>query len=167
VAAQGTAIGEALQKSALAFGESERFKTIVLLSDGETHDEAALEQAKALASNGIMVNSIGIGSPDGASIFDTTTNSPRRDATGNVIISRLNEQLLQQLATTTNGIYRNLDNTDKISTELVQQLGQVEKKALGDTSAFTYHTFYMWLVLPMLLLLGVETFFPDRKKLPK
>jgi Ca-activated chloride channel homolog len=164
VAAQGTAIGEALQKSALAFGESERFKTVVLLSDGETHDEAALEQAKTLASNGIMINTIGIGSPEGASIFDTTTNSPRRDATGNVIISRLNEQLLQQLATTTNGIYRNLDNTDKITTELVQQLSQVEKKALGDTSVFTYHTFYMWLALPMLLLLGVETFFPDRKK---
>lgn len=164
VSSQGTAIGEALQKGAFAFGESERFKTVVLVSDGETHDETALEQAKELAAKGIMINTIGIGSPEGATIFDTTANAPRRDASGNVIISRLNEALLQQLATTTNGIYRNLDNTDKTATELVQQLGQVEKKALGDTSAFTYHTFYIWLALPMLLLLGMETFFPDRKK---
>ena len=164
VTAQGTAIGEALQRSSFAFGESERFKTIVLLSDGETHDENAAEQAQALAAKGIMVNTVGIGLPEGGSLFDTLTNAPRRDATGNVIVSRLNEALLQQLATTTNGIYRNLNNTDKTVTELVAQLSQVEKKALGDTSVFTYRTFYMWLALPMLLLLGIETFFPDRKK---
>lgn len=165
ITAQGTAIGEALQRSSLAFGQSERFKTVVLLTDGETHDEAALEEAKTLAANGIMINSIGIGSPDGATIYDTALNAPRRDATGTVIISRLNEPLLQQLAQTTNGLYRNLDNTDKTAAELVQQLGQVEKKALGDTSLFTYRTFYMWLALPMLLLLGVEAFISNRKKL--
>jgi Ca-activated chloride channel family protein len=164
VTAQGTALGEALQKGALAFGESDRFKTIILLSDGETHDEAALEQAKELAAQGVMVNTVGIGSPEGASLFDTALNAPRRDASGAIIISRLNEAVLQQIAGTTNGLYRNLDNTDKTAAELVQQLSQVEKKALGDTSAFTYHTFYMWLALPMLLLLVVELFFPERKK---
>jgi len=164
VAAQGTAIGQALERSVFAFGESERFKTVVLVSDGETHDENAEAQAKDLASKGIMINTVGIGLPEGGSLFDTVTNAPRRDAAGNVIISRLNEALLQQLATATNGIYRNLDNTDKTVSEITQQLSQVEKKALGDTSSFTYHTFYVWLALPMLLLLGVETFFPDRKK---
>lgn len=164
ISAQGTAIGEALQRSGFAFGESERFKTIVLLSDGETFDEAAMQQAKSLAAQGVMVNTVGIGSPEGATIFDTTINAPRRDASGNVIISRLDEALLQQIATTTNGLYRYLDNTDKTATELVQQLAQVEKKALGDTSLFTYRTFYIWLALPMVLLLGFETFFPDRKK---
>jgi hypothetical protein len=48
--------------------------------------------------------------------------------------------------------------------EIIAQLSQVEKKALGDTSLFTYQTFYAWLVLPMLLLLTLELFFPDRKK---
>lgn len=165
IAAQGTAIGQALQRSNLAFGESERFKTVVLLSDGETHDEAALQQAQELASKGVMVNTVGIGLPEGGSLFDTVANAPRRDASGTVIITRLNEALLQQIATTTNGIYRNLNNTDKTATELVAQLSQVEKKALGDTSAFTYHTFYMWLALPMLALLGVEAFLPNRKKI--
>lgn len=164
VSAQGTAIGEALQRSSLAFGESERFKTVVLFSDGETFDEAAVQQAQALAAKGVMVNTIGIGLAEGGSLFDTTTNTPRRDAQGNVIITKLNEALLQQIATVTNGLYRNLDNTDKTVSELVRQLGQVEKKALGDTSAFTYQTFYMWLALPMLLLLVVEVFLSNRKK---
>ena len=165
ISAQGTAIGEALQKSSLAFGESERFKTVVLLSDGETFDENAVQQAKDLAAQGVMVNTVGIGSPEGATIFDTTTNAPRRDASGNVIISRLDETLLQQIATNTNGIYRYLDNTDKTASELIQQLSQVEKKALGDTSMFTYRTFYMWLAFPMVLLLGFDVFLPDRKKI--
>lgn len=164
ISAQGTAVGEALQKSGFAFGESERFKTIVLVSDGETFDENAVQQAKELGTQGVMVNTVGIGSPEGATIYDTTTNAPRRDASGSVIISRLDEALLQQIATITNGLYRHLDNTDKTASELVAQLAQVEKKALGDTSLFTYRTFYMWLALPMLLLLGVETFLPDRKK---
>jgi Ca-activated chloride channel family protein len=164
VTAQGTAIGEALQRSNLAFGESERFKSVVLLSDGETHDETAVQEAQNLASRGVMVNTVGIGLPEGGSLYDTLTNAPRRDASGNVIISRLNEALLQQIATTTNGIYRTLDNTERTATEIVQQLSQVEKKALGDTTEFTYHTFYAWLALPMLLLLGIETLFPARKK---
>lgn len=167
ITAQGTAIGEAMQRSSQAFGESERFKSIVLLSDGETHDEAALQQAQELASKGIMANTVGIGLPEGGSIFDTATNTPRRDASGNIIITRLNEALLQQIATTTNGIYRNLDNTDKTAKELIQQLSQVEKKALGDTTEFTYHTFYAWLAVPMLLLLGFDVLFPSRKKIAK
>jgi Ca-activated chloride channel family protein len=164
ITAQGTAIGQALERSSLAFGESERFKTVVLLSDGETHDETALESAKELASKGIMVNTVGIGRPEGGSIIDTVTQAARRDASGNVIISRLNEALLQQIATTTNGIYRNFQNTDKAVAEIIAQLSQVEKKALGDTSLFTYQTFYAWLAVPMLLLLTLELFFPDRKK---
>ncbi|HUQ96355.1 MAG TPA: VWA domain-containing protein [Chitinophagaceae bacterium] len=165
VTAQGTAIGEALERSSFAFGaESERFKTVVLLSDGETHDENAALQAQELAAKGVMVNSVGIGLPEGGSLFDTASNAPRRDAAGNVIITKLNEALLQQIATTTNGIYRNLDNTDKTVASIVQQLSQVEKKALGDTSHFTYRTFYIWLVLPMLLLLVMDLFLGDRKK---
>lgn len=165
ISAQGTAISDALEKSRLAFGDNaERFKTVILVSDGETHDENALETARQLASKGIMINTVGIGSPEGASILDTTTGTEKRDINGNVVISRLNEQLLQQLATSTNGVYINLQNAAQSVEGLVQQLGQIEKKALGDTSVFTYRTFYAWMALPMLLLLLGELFFPDRKK---
>ena len=71
---------------------------------------------------------------------------------------------MQQITTATNGAYINLQGADAAVEQLVAQLGQVEKKALKDTSIFTYKTFYAWLALPMLLLLIVELFFPDRKK---
>ena len=166
IGAQGTAIADALQKSSLAFQDnSERFKAIILISDGETHDDNAIQTAQELASKGIMINTIGIGSPEGAPIVDTATRMEKRDVNGNVIISKLNEQLMQQIATTTNGMYINLQNTAKTADQLVQQLSGIEKKALGDTSLFTYKTFYAWLALPMLLLLLGELFFPDRKKI--
>jgi Ca-activated chloride channel family protein len=163
--AQGTAIGDALQKCNLSFSEdSKRFKAVVLISDGETHDENALEQAKVLADRGVMINTVGIGSAGGATIIDTISGGVKKDLSGNIVITKLNEQLLQQVATTTNGRYIFLNNTREAANELVLQLGQIEKRALGDVSQFNYHTYYIWLALPMLLLLVAEIFIPDRKK---
>ena len=168
VATQGTAIGDALKKSAVAFGEtSDRFKAIVLVSDGETWDEDAIMQAQELAARGIMVNTVGIGSEQGSTIVDSSGVGEKRDAGGAVIVSKLNAQLLQQVATTTNGIYVNQPSAQKTVDELMAQLSQIEGKALNDSSLFTYHTYYAWLALPMLLLLLGEMFLSDRKKLKK
>lgn len=164
ITAQGTSIGDAFAKSSLLFGEQhERFGSIILITDGETHDENALQSAKELAAKGVMVNTVGIGSPEGATITDST-GQPKRDASGQVVISKLNEQLLQEIAKTTNGVYVHLQNADAAVNEVTGQFAQIEKKALGDTSMYTYETFYGWLALPMLLLIAGEIFFPDRKK---
>ncbi|MBD0333272.1 MAG: VWA domain-containing protein [Chitinophagaceae bacterium] len=165
IPAQGTAVGDALQKCNIAFDKNtERFKSVILISDGETHDEDALEVSKELASEGIMINTVGIGSPGGSTIIDTTTNNPKRDEFGNVVVSKLNEQFLQQLAASTNGIYIHLTNTDKAVNTLIQQLSQIEKKALPDTSLLVYKNYYFWLALPVLLLLITEIFMGDRKR---
>jgi Ca-activated chloride channel family protein len=161
---QGTAIGDALDKCRLAFGtESEKYKAVVLITDGETHDENAVTAAQQLGQSGVMINAVGIGSPEGGTITDTAGNS-KKDAAGNEIISKLNEPLLQQLATATNGIYVHLQNISEATGQVNTQLAKIEKTALGDTSLFTYKTYYGWMALPMLLLLMIELFFPDRKK---
>ena len=161
---QGTSISDALQKSEVAFGdETERFRSIVLITDGETHDEGALNKAKELAAKGVMINTIGIGSVEGATILDST-GRPKKDETGLVVVSRLNEQILQQLAATTNGVYVHLQSADAAVKAIMGQYAQIEKKALGDTSLLNYKTFYAWLAVPMLLLLVVELFIADRKK---
>jgi Ca-activated chloride channel homolog len=165
IRAQGTAIGDALEKCEIAFdAQSERFKAIVLISDGETHDESALEKSKDLADKGIMINTVGIGSTGGATILDTATNTARRDASGNIIVSKLNEELLQQIAANTNGVYIHLTNASQAVGQLTAQLSQIEKKALGDATQFVYKSYYIWLVIPMLLLLMAEIFIPERKK---
>jgi Ca-activated chloride channel family protein len=162
---QGTSISDALQKADVAFGEeSERFRSVVLITDGETHDEDALDKAKELASKGVMINTVGIGSAGGSTIMDTATASPKRDETGQVVVSKLNKQLLQQIAAITNGTYVHLESAETAVKEVLAQYAQIEKKALGDTSSFTYQIFYAWLVVPMLMLLLIELFIPDRKK---
>lgn len=164
ITAQGTSIADALKKSSLAFGEeSERFKAVILVTDGETHDENAVQEAQEQAAKGVMINTIGLGSAEGSVILEES-GAEKRDAAGNVVVSKLNEPLLQQIAAATNGTYINLQSTDAAVEQLVAELSQVEKKALKDTSVFTYKTFYMWLALPMLLLLILELFLSDRKK---
>lgn len=163
---QGTSIGDALQKAEVAFGEeSDRFRSVVLITDGETHDADALDKAKELAGKGVMINTVGIGSVQGSTITDTATANPKTDETGQVIVSKLNEQLLKQISATTNGTYIHLESAEAAVKEVLAQYTDIEKKALGDASSFTYQTFYAWLVAPMLLLLMIELFIPDRKKL--
>jgi Ca-activated chloride channel family protein len=167
VASQGTSIGDAFQKSNILFGdEATRFRSIILITDGETHDEDALKDAKELAEKGVMINTVGIGSPEGSTIIDSAGN-PKKDASGQVVISKLNEEILQQIASATNGKYIHLQSADAAVTEVMGQYAQIEKKALGDSSLYTYKTYYAWLALPMLLLLLSELFLPDRKKLKK
>jgi Ca-activated chloride channel family protein len=167
IAAQGTAIGDALDKCRIAFGEqSGKYKAVVLITDGETHDATGLEAAQRLSKSGVMINTVGIGSAEGSTITDTTGES-KKDASGNIVISRLNESFLQQLAATTNGSYVHLENSNTAVAQVTQQLATIEKTALGDASQFTYQTFYIWATLPMLLLLLIELFSPDRKKVKR
>lgn len=165
ITAQGTSIGEAFEKAELLFGEeTERFKSIILITDGETHDENAMDQLKDLAQRGVMVNTIGLGSPEGSTIVDTAGNV-KTDASGQRVISKLNEQVLQDIAKATNGVYVHLQSSDETVKQVMTQYVQIEKKALGDVSLYNYETFYQWMAIPMLLLLIAETFLPDRKKI--
>jgi Ca-activated chloride channel homolog len=162
---QGTSITDALQKSEIGFGEeSERFKSIILITDGETHDEEALDKAKELSKKGVMINTVGIGSVEGSTIQDTATGGPRKDEGGQVIISKLNQDLLQKIAAATNGTYVHLESSEAAVNQVMEQYTDIEKKALGDTSLFNYQTFYMWVVAPMLLLLLIDLLMSNRKK---
>ncbi|MGZ3922575.1 MAG: vWA domain-containing protein [Flavisolibacter sp.] len=165
ISAQGTSIADAFDKANMLFDkESERFKSIILITDGETHDENAMEKLKDLAAKGVMVNTVGIGSPEGSTIKDTAGHV-KLDASGQPVISKLNEQILEQIAQATNGVYVHLQSSDLAVKQVMNQYAQIERKALGDTSLYTYETYYPWLALPMLLLLVAETFLPDRKKI--
>lgn len=165
---QGTVIGDALQQSNAAFEEaSGRFKTIILVTDGETHDEDALKTAGDLARKGVMINTVGLGSAQGSTIVDTATHGFKKDEGGQVVVSKLNEALLQQIATTTNGAYVRLEAVAPAVAALLEQYKNVDKKALLDTSGLLYESFYWWLVLPMFLLLLIELFIPDKRKVAK
>ena len=111
-----------------------------------------------------MINTVGIGSVGGAAIIDPQTKSPKRDAGGTVVISRLNEPLLQQLAAATNGTYVYLNDVNEAAQQITTHLSTADKKAFLDTSLLNYKSLYMWFTIPMLLLVFMEFFIPDKKK---
>lgn len=162
---QGTVISDALKMSAGIFNSAEkRFKTVVLISDGEDHDADAISTAKDLAAQGVMINVIGIGSPEGSFIVDPATGQNKRDEAGNTIISKLNEEGLKEIAQYTNGIYIRLQNSDEAIASIKSQLSQIERKAFGDVSQMNFETYYMWFAVAMFVLLLAENFIPERKR---
>ena len=165
VPTQGTVIGDALRMANTAFNSKERkYKSIVLVSDGEDHDPEALKVAKELAANGVMINTVGIGSPDGAPIEDPATGELKKDEEGHTVISKLNEAELQQLADATNGQYLRLDNVDDALITMTQQLDNAEKKSMSDAEFIDYKSYFQWFLAAALWLLLVEFFLSERRR---
>lgn len=163
---QGTIISDALNSSVNAFeARDNKFKSVVLISDGEDHDEAAVKTAKKLSEQGVMINTVGIGSPEGTTISDPETGGIKKDEAGNTIISKLNEDVLQQIATGTNGVYIRLRNSDDAVSILMKQLSQVDKKTFTDVSRLNFKTFFIWFAATMFILLLLENFIPERKRI--
>jgi Ca-activated chloride channel family protein len=164
---QGTVISDALKMSANAFNTADRrFKAVVLISDGEDHDPEAAKTSKELAGQGMMINTVGIGSPEGSYIIDPATGENKKDETGNVIITKLNEEELKSIAENTNGIYIRLQSSDEAVDAVKKNLSQIESKAFGDFSLMNYTTYYWWFAGAMLIFLLIENFIPERKRVP-
>jgi len=163
---QGTVISDALKMSATAFNTAERrFKTVILISDGEDHDAGAVKTAKDLAEQGMMINTVGIGSPEGSTIVDPATGESKKDETGNAVISKLNEEELKLISDNTNGAYIRLQGSDEAVAAVKKSLSQIESKAIGDVSLMNFKTYYWWFAGAMIILLLAENFIPERKKI--
>jgi len=89
VPTQGTVIGEALKMCFASFDSKEKkYKAVVLVSDGEDHDEEANDIAGQMSSEGVVIYTVGIGSPGGSPIIDTETGEMKKDALGNTVEKR-------------------------------------------------------------------------------
>jgi Ca-activated chloride channel homolog len=162
---QGTVISDALDMSVNAFNPKEkRFKAIVLISDGEEHDGQAIAKAAEFADMGVMINTVGVGSPEGATLIEPTTGQPKLDELGNPVVSKLNEETLKQISEATNGVYVRLQGSDEAVETIQKQLSQIESKAFTDVSLLNYKTFFMWFAGAMFVLLMAENFIPERKQ---
>ncbi len=166
VPSQGTVIAEALDLGNRAFNSRERkYKSLILVSDGEDHDPRAVPLAEELARNGVMINTIGIGLPGGALVPEPATGMPKRDAAGKPVVSKLNEQELRQLAELSNGIYINLNDPEQAVNTLKAQLNTIERTALEDQAFVTYKSYFQWFLGLALLLLLIEFFLPENARL--
>jgi len=165
VSTQGTDFAEALNMANASFNRNEhKYKAVVLISDGEDHDPEGLKTAKQLADDGVMVNTVGIGSTEGSIIIDPVTKEPKKDEKGNNVISKLNEPELIGISDATNGIYLHLDNLEDATITLSQRLDSIEKRALTDNEFINYKNYFPWFIALAFLLLITELFIPERKR---
>ena len=165
VPTQGTVFAEALNMANSSFNRNEhKYKAVVLISDGEDHDAEALKIAKQMADDGVMINTVGIGSVEGSEIIDPETKEPKKDNKGNTVISKLNEQELAGISDATNGIYIHLDNLEDATITLTQRLDSIEKRALADNEFINYKNYFPWFIGLAGLLLIAELFIPERKR---
>lgn len=164
---QGTVISDALKMCYAAFNQKDKtFKSVLLISDGEDHDDNAIKITKELAKQGIMVNTIGIGSPEGAPIMDPATGQYLKDNKGQTVITRLNEKELSDIAKSGNGIYQLYSNTDAVAANIKNQLANIGKEAaISDTSYSSFTQYFQYFLGAAFILLLIEFFFSEKKKL--
>ena len=162
---QGTAIGSALQTAITSFGsqESDAGRAIILITDGENHEDDAIAAAKKAQELGMQVFVIGIGKPEGAPIPKPGTNDYFKDRSGQVVVSKLNEDMCQQIAQAGNGVYVRCDNTNTAMRALQQELDRIATAELETTVYADYNEQYQSFALIALLLLLIEFFILSRK----
>ena len=162
---QGTAIGTALQTAITSFGspESEAGRAIILITDGENHEDDAIATAKKAHELGIKVFVIGIGKPEGAPIPKPGTNDYFKDRQGQVVVSKLNEEMCQQIAQAGSGVYVRCDNTNTAMRALQQELDHIATSELESTVYADYNEQYQSFALIALFLLMIEFFIMSRK----
>lgn len=164
VPTQGTVIGEALRLAGSSFNiKEQKYKAVILISDGEDHDPEALEVVERLVESGVMINTVGVGSTEGTNIIDPETGETKKDANGNVVISKLNDEQLRNLAVKGNGTYVYLQDPSSAAQTLVAQLDGIEKKQLESSDNIQYNSYFYALLLLALLLLISEIFISERK----
>jgi len=159
VPTQGTEIAKAIDLSIKSFDiENAQNKAIIIITDGESHDEKAIESADKANKLGIFVHTLGMGLSKGGPIpiYNKYGNRTgyRKDKEGNTVVSKLNENLLMQIANTGKGTYVRANNSKAGLSSLFAEINKMEKKEIG-TMIFTEYKdrFQLFIGLALLLLI--------------
>lgn len=157
---QGTAIVEAIDLAERSFAEDAKYhKALIIITDGENHDEEALERAKKAHENGLLIFTVGVGTTEG-DFIPTVINGRQdyiRDQTGSPVRSQLNSAMLRDLASAGDGVYFNLnENSDAVIAALKESIDKLEKKEMEQRVFNEYESYFQYFLAVALLLLIVE-----------
>lgn len=164
ISSQGTNIGEAIRLAIKSFTPQKKVgRAIIVITDGENHEGGAVEAAKEAASKGMKVFVLGIGSPDGSPIPLEGSNDYRKDNQGNVIVTRLNEQMCREVAQAGNGVYIRVDNSSSAQSLLQKEIDKLTKSDLESTVYSNYNEQFPALAWIIIVLLIIEVVVLDKK----
>ncbi|MBR5885137.1 MAG: VWA domain-containing protein [Alistipes sp.] len=161
VAVQGTEIGQALSLASLSFSKRDAGRVIILITDGETHDDTALDAAKRAAEQGIRIYAVGIGTPEGAPV--RVGGELLKDENDEIVVSRLNEELLQQITAATNGGYIRATNAAFGLEEIVRDIERIEQGELVTLAFEEYNEQFQWILAVAAVLLVLESLLLSRR----
>ncbi len=167
VSVPGTAIGSAINLATKSFTpEGKSDKAIIIITDGENHEDDAVGAATSAREKGIFVHTIGIGLPKGAPIpIESGKNQKNylKDNEGNVVISKLNEVLLQQIATAGSGIYIRATNTQIGLNTIFDEISKMNKTEYKAKRYSEYEDQFQWPIGIAILLLIIEMLVLERR----
>ncbi len=166
---QGTAIGDAIKVARKAFVQKERkHKVLILITDGEDHEGDPVKEAKEAAKEGIVIYTIGIGSPQGVPIpvYDQNGNEVgfMKDRNGNVVTTKLDMTTLQKIAFVTNGKYYMATSGQSELKKIYDEINKMEKKELSARKFSQYEDRYQIFALIGLIFILLEFFLPVRTR---
>lgn len=163
---QGTAIGEAIDQAMESFGTDKQSKAIIIITDGENHEDDAVSKAREAAAKSIAVYTIGMGLPEGGPIpiFNGGIQiGYKKDQDGATIITRLDEKMLLDIAVAGKGIYVRANNSQAGLKKVFDQVNKMQKNEY-DSQVFSDYEdrFQLFLFISLLFLLA-ELFIFERK----
>jgi Ca-activated chloride channel family protein len=169
---QGTAIGDAINKAREAFETKERkHKVMILLTDGEDHQGNAVEAAEKAREEGVKIYPIGIGSPVGEPIPVVNRQGEKvgykKDNSGEVIVTRLDEVTLQKIALTTGGKYYRASAGEMELDKVYDDISKMEKKELEGKLLMQYEDRFQYPLFVAILLIIGEFFISEKRKVKK
>lgn len=165
VPVQGTAVGMAIKRSMQLFSSADTNvgKSIIIITDGENHEDDAVAMASEALKYGITVNVLGVGTPEGAPIPIAGTQSFRKDKDGNVVVTKLNETMCQEIAAAGGGMYVRVDNSSSAVRALSSELEKLSKSEIESQVYTQYNEQYIAIAWIVLVLLVLECILLERK----
>lgn len=159
---QGTAIGDAIMTAARGFSaQSEKSRAIIVITDGENHEDDAVAAAKTVAESGIKVYTIGVGSTEGEPI--PVNGELLKDKDGNIVVSKLDEQALKEIAAAGGGSYVHAGNEEFGLNPIIDEISKMEDERLSSIVFEEYDELYMYFLGIALGIFVIEMLIGERR----
>lgn len=162
VPVQGTAIGEAINTAMRSFSsQSEKSRAIIVITDGENHEDDPVAAAKQAADMGVRVFTIGVGSPEGKPI--PMDGELLKDKDGNIVVTRLDEKVLQEVAQAGNGLYVRAGNSEFGLNPIIEDIRRMEDEKYSSIVFEEYDEQFMYFLAIALFFFVIEILVGDRR----
>ena len=163
----GTNLPDAITKAIKAYPEVEKkYKVIILLTDGENHEGDVMEIVEQAKNEGIIIYTIGVGSPNGELIplrdAHGNTIGYKKDKSGNPVLSRLDEVTLEKIAFQTGGKYYQATETEFELKKVYNDILKMERKMIYGKQFSQQEDRFQWFLFPAILLFIIELFIKER-----